>query len=152
MAKLIKNKQIKERTRPIMPWQVGEYDAVLDCNIIIPYQALLLCRLMDIPPLQIIKDFLNNLSCACYSSNGGDEAKAKLIDYFIAHGYGQQYYSEPEIKKVFKEMEALKMLFPDNGSSELVDSYASWREQHYDYWFEKWFYHSRRSLHKPAEK
>jgi len=56
--------------------------------------------------------------------------------------------SEDDIREIFKEMDALGLLFPKEGKSSLVDKYASWRDKHYKYWFKKWFWKPRRKLQK----
>lgn len=135
MKKTLSTKQ----TRPTLNWQTGAYDRMLQLQTHLPYQFLLLCRLMNTTPEQILLDFMDNLACGSWKREGRDEAKTYLIDYFIAHGYGRQQYTEADIRQMFKEMDAMGMLFPTNGGPNLINRYAKWRKGHYTYWFKKWF-------------
>lgn len=131
-----------------LKWQTGDYDRRMNFNFVLPYQFLLLCRLMDVTPKGVVTDFMDNLACASWRREGRDVAKEHLIDYFITHGYGQHHYTETNIREIFKEMDAIGMLFPSNGSSKMVDLYAKWREKHHTYWFKKWF----RKPRKPSKR
>ena len=88
---------------------------------------------------------MNNLACASCRRENRDKAKARLQEYFIEHGYGQQFYSPEEIKEIFRQLDAVGLLFPDNGG-DLVDLYDEWREEHEKYWFNKWYFKSSRRL------
>lgn len=132
-----KKKAIR-KPKPTLKWQTGDYDRHTKFNFILPYQFLLLCRLMDTTPERVILDFTDNLSCGSWKRAGRDKAKEHLINYFIAHGYGQHQYSEDDVREMFKEMDALGLLFPKGGKRKLVDLYADWRDEHSIYWFKKW--------------
>lgn len=126
-------------------WQTGPFGRHQNIRFTFPIGFLNLCKLFDITPEEILKDFTDNLSCGSWKRQGRDDAKKKLIEYVIEHGYGQAYYSIEEIRQVFKEMDALGMLFPKDGSSELIDLYSKWRSDHWNYWFDKWFHlHDRK--------
>jgi hypothetical protein len=50
-----------------------------------------------------------------------------------------------EIRQLFEEMDALGMLYPKNGKTAITALYVQWRDEHWKYWFEKWYYlHSRK--------
>jgi hypothetical protein len=139
----------KETTQKPKPkWQTGDYDRRAELNFTLPYPFLLLCRLMDVTPKQVIRDFADNLSCGSWKREGRDKAKEHLINYFIAHGYGQHHYPEEDIREIFKEMDALGLLFPANGKEKMIDVYSKWREKHYPHWFKQWFRKPRRKLSK----
>ncbi len=137
-----------KKPKPTLKWQTGAYERHAEFEFILPYQFLLLCRLMEVTPEEVIRDFTDNLACGSWKREGGDQAKEHLINYFIAHGYGQQHYTEDDIRQIFKEMDALGLLFPKNGKGDLVDLYADWREKHHTYWFKQWFRKPRRKLSK----
>ena len=73
--------------------------------------------------------------CDSWNREALDNEKEQLINYFIAHGYGQHNYSEEDIRKIFKEMDALGMLFPTNANNDLVDLYTKWLHKHHTHWF-----------------
>lgn len=54
----------------------------------------------------MLLDFMDNLSCGSWRREGRDEVKAKLIEYFILHKYGHDYYTAEEIREIFKKMDA----------------------------------------------
>lgn len=79
----------------------------------------------------------------CGKREGRDKAKEKLIEYFLEHGYGQDYYTAEDLRTLFREIDAVGLLFPSN-DSEMIDTYAKWREKHHRCWFQKWWLKYRR--------
>lgn len=146
MKKASTKAKTPRKNPPRMKWQTGDYARFANFQFMLPYQFLLLCRLMDVTPENVIIDFTRNLSCESWNREGRDDAKLYLTHYFIEHGYGQHLYTDDEIREMFREMDALGMLFPKNGKSKMVDLYADWRDKHHTYWFKKWFRKPRRKL------
>jgi hypothetical protein len=138
------NAELKSRKRQF-EWQTGAYSRNAEFRFVLPNQFLLLCKLMNMTPEDMIQDFMDNLSCSSWKRADRDKAKAYLIDYFVTHGYGQSHYTEKDIREMFKEMDALGSLFPENGDNEVIDKYATWRDAYHIYWFNKWFNRVRRS-------
>lgn len=121
--------------------------------LLLPQQFLLLCRLMEVTPETLFLDFAHNLCCGSWKREGRDEAKAHLLNYFIAHGYGRHLYTNTELQQLFKELDALGLLFPYNGNIQLVKQYTTWRSKHNRYWFKKWFEKpGRKAYKKPPKK
>jgi len=89
-------------------------------------------------PRTHLKDFTDNLSCSAKNRKGRDEAKQNLVDYFIAHHYGQQFYTPDEIKEMFKDMDAVGRLFPEDDDG-MIEVYGHWRDRQYKSWFTRWF-------------
>lgn len=129
--------------KPDMEWQVDDYSRTQDLNFMVPYQLLLLCKLVEVTPRQLILDFMDNLSCGSWKREGRAQAKEKLIEYFLQHEYGQGHYTLEDLRQMFKELDAVGMLFPKD-DDEMVDVYANWRDKHYKHWIEKWFGKYRR--------
>lgn len=89
---------------------------------------------------------MDNLDCGSWNREGRDKVKEKLIDYFIEHGYGQQHYSSVEIREMFKEMDAVGMLFPKSGKAKDMGLYTKWKDRYHNYWFKKWFKKHNRKI------
>ena len=149
MKKKTTYKQPQCKPKPELKWQTGAYERFADFNFILPYPFLLLCRLMGVKPLEALTDFMDNLSCGSWKREGRDTEKEHLINYFIAHGYGQEHYTEANIRQIFKEMDAVGLLFPREGNDKMVYRYAKWRDKHQTWWFKKWF---RKPRHTPLKK
>ena len=139
-------KTVSKKLKPDRKWQTGEYERFAKFKLSLPYQFLLLCKLMGITPRQVIIDFLDSLDCGSWKREGRDQAKEKLIDYFIELGYGKDYYIPEDIRGIFKEMDSIGRLFPNNGKMKLVDLHAKWRDKYHNYWFKKWFRKIRRKV------
>lgn len=127
-------------------WQKGEYSRHAEFDFILPRQFLMVCKLMEVTPREVIGDFIDNLSCGTWNREGRDHAKAKLIEYFVAHGYGQQYYSEEDIRIIFKEMDAMGSVWPNNSKIKLVNLTVRWRKKYQTYWFKQWHGKPRRKI------
>lgn len=128
----------KTTPQPTHPWQTGAWAREASFHFRLPDGFGLLCRLLGITPEQMLTDFMDNLACGSCRREGRDAAKAHLVEYVIAHGYRRQQFSEADIRKLFRELDAVGLLFPRHGSDELIDSYTQWREMQYQYWFEQW--------------
>lgn len=140
----MKNKiRVHDQPRPFMKWQTGEYERFHQIKHSFPISFLLLCKLTGITPRQILTDFADNLSCSGWKRQGRDIAKQHLINYFIAHKYGETYYSPEEIREIFSEMDAVGRLFP-KGDDEMISIYGQWRDKHYKSWFKTWYTKNRR--------
>jgi hypothetical protein len=133
-----------KKYKPLFKWQTGDYERRASFEFILPTQFLLLCKLMDTTPRNLLMDFMDNLSCGNWKRDGRDKAKEKLVEYFIEHGYGQQHYSVEEIRTVFKEMDAIGMVWPMDAKMKMVELSAEWQEQYHRYWFKKWIRRPRR--------
>jgi len=142
------DKKVTKKPEPQLGWQTGGYERRAEYKFTLPYQFLLLCRLMDVTPRDVIIDFMDSLSCASWNREGKDKAKEQLINYFITIGYGQHHYTEEDIRMMFKEMDALGLVFPANGKTKVVDLYVKWRDKYHNYWFKKWFKKPKRKLSK----
>jgi hypothetical protein len=127
-----------------MKWQTGAYAPQAHLDLLYPQSFLLLCKLAEVPPEQLITDFIDNLACSNWNRAGRDQAKSKLIDYFIDHGYGQDYYTAEDLRAIFTEMDAVGMVWPAEGKMKLVELSSRWRNKYYKYWFRKWHRKPRR--------
>lgn len=107
-----------------------------------PYQFYTLCKLIEINPTEILLDFMRNVGMDYQSM--GELQRTKAMEYFMSCKYGHSHYSEEEMKKIFKEMECLVALFPEENDAKLIDLYAAWKERHQSFWFDRWFFRARR--------
>jgi hypothetical protein len=139
-------KQKTKEAVPRQPWQQGKYARRLKLDIILPYQFLLLCRLWEVNPEDLITDFLDNLSHASWKREGRDTAKQKLVEYCLESGYGKNLYTEQQIIQIFKEIDAIGMMFPAKAGAMLLEKYVAFRDVYQDHWFNQWFYKTRRNL------
>lgn len=135
----------KKEPKPVLEWQTGDYKRQTEFKFTLPYQFLLLCKLMDVTPQQVLSDFMDNISCGSWKREGRDKAKNKLIEYFLEHGYGQQYYTVNEIESIFKELDAIGMLYPKDADTDIINEHTRWRENYHTWWFEKWFNKNKRT-------
>ena len=141
----------KRKPKPEFKWQVGDYARHAAFQYILPHGFLLICRLLDTTPDRMIYDFMVNTGGTKLKGEGNTISKEHLINYFIAQGYGQHHYTESDICVMFKELDAVGLLFPWNGGDKMVDLYSKWRDGHYRFWFKKWYHKTRRKLPKKQE-
>ena len=144
-----KNKRSSKRKKekPELPWQKGKYDRQQHFSFYLPYNLLLLCGLWQVPPKEVLLDFMDNLSFGSWKREGRDKAKEHLAQYIIAMGYGQQFYPPEDILIMFKQLDAMGMLFPKSGcDTELLDAHCAWRDKFQTAWFNEWFSKVRRNI------
>lgn len=116
----------------------------IDLSLILPWQFYLLCKLMEVEPKKVIYDFLCNAGMEGYGL--GETQRAKAMEYILSCGYGKEFYTEDDMRKIMKKMESISSLFPNKARSKLIDIHAHWRKKYYKYWFRKWFTKVRRKL------
>ena len=124
--------------KPVIKWQTGEFEQTQTITFDLPQQFLMLCKLADVSPQQVLSDFIDNLSNGSWKREGREKARHLLADYFIEHGYGKDNYSADELREMFTELDAMALLFPKNGNAGQLDAYSVWRTSHQQYWFDKW--------------
>jgi hypothetical protein len=140
------NKTTKSTPEPELKWQIGPYSRLAKFKFCLPYQFLLWCKLFGVTPRQVLIEFMDDADLGSWKREGNQQVREKLIEYFIERGYGKDYYSEDEIRQIFKELDGIGMLFPEKGKMNLIDLYAKWRDKHQKYFFKKWFNKARRKM------
>ena len=132
-------KKKKSRIRkPVMNWQTEAYCPKQTLTFEWPLQLLMICKLVNITPEQLLTDFIENISFGSWKREGRERSRQLLTEYFIEHGYGNEYYSADELKKMISELDAMALLFPRDGQPRHLDAYSRWRENQQEYWFQKW--------------
>ncbi len=131
MKKISLNKTPKQK--PLLKWQTGNYSPHLKFEATLPAPFLLLCRIANVPPQQLLTDFINHLAG---NTIGVD---SRLVEYFIARGYGKHDYYEEDIRSMFKELDAMAMLFPKNGTEAMIKGHTQWLNKYQQYWYKKWY-------------
>ena len=120
------------------------YEQRQEWQYLMPWPLLALCRMTEVPPKRLISQLLSDLAQDSWNRHPNEGVRSLLVEYFILRGYGADRYSEEDIRSMFAEMNALGMLWPDEGNSRLIDSHVKWRKRQQAYWFEKWYYKIRR--------
>lgn len=136
----------KRKHIPAMPWQIGPYARFTEFSFPIPYHALLLCKVLEVTPEDLLRDFLAMLSPGCNDVFHQSKKHAHLVDYIIRAEYGAQRYKEQEIRDMFTELNAISTLSPDGGSEDFREKHYRWREEYYNFWFKKWHGRFNREL------
>ncbi|MBS1653286.1 MAG: hypothetical protein JSU05_00450 [Bacteroidetes bacterium] len=131
---------------PDMEWQTGAYDRHASFAFILPYPFLLVCKLLEVTPEELLLDFMDHLAFSSWKRTGKETARTHLTEYFMAHGYGQQLYTPEDIRFILRELEALSLVWPDKCAMEFTELSSEWRKEYYHYWFNKWFEKPRRKL------
>ena len=117
-----------------------------NCNLSIPANFRMLCALFETSPEKILSDFMWNVSFMV--SKGTDETRNAALKYFLVCGYGQNIYSEQEIRQIFQELDAKRLLWPDRDekmiSKKQRELHYMWSNMYVQFWFEKWYRKNRR--------
>jgi hypothetical protein len=125
-------------------WDKDHYQRDQTIKFMLPWQFVYLCKLTDVTPREVLDRFMNDLGQESWKRNANDAVRQALIDYFILCGYGQKFYTEPDLRLMFKELDAIGSLWPDDAGMKLIDLHAKWRNKYQDHWFKKWYRKPRR--------
>jgi hypothetical protein len=137
-------KSVKALQKEPGRWAKSGFGRMQEIRIRIPVQALALLRLTGVKPDSLLLGFLDDLSHDSWKRNPDGEVRSLLVEYFLKLGYGQDYYSPEDIRQMFREMDAIGSLWPENGGVMPIMKHAKWRNWYYKYWFKKWYYKVRR--------
>lgn len=113
------------------------YDRVQMVRLDLPLQFMMLCQLLQVPPMKILDQFMIDVGGDSHRKSADPECRVKAVEYFVQCGYGKDY-SEQEIRKMLDELHAVGSLWPETDEEKMIDMHAAWREKYYQYWFEKW--------------
>lgn len=134
---MAKEKEVKPRK----PWHGAQK---FEGSLRIPCHIVMLCKLMNTHPSEILQGFLNCLAAEKNEKNP-EAAKHATIDFFIHYGLGKGYYSEEEIRTMFSELKQVNDLWPEGpATSKFIDDHAYWRGRYWKHWFKKWYWKIRR--------
>lgn len=130
----------KKGVTPKKPWEGSQ---ILEVRLRIPCDVVMMCKLADVQPENLLASFLGCLGVEKDSKNP-QAAKDACIEFFIRYGFANDHYSEEEIREMFKELAMVNDLWPDTGSSKLIDVHSHWRKKYWKHWFKKWYWKARR--------
>lgn len=120
-----------------MDWQHGEYSRQISFNFILPYDFLLLCRILNLTPGTVLTDFLKNLSAFGLDPNHST-ARMKLREYFIDYSSAHVSCGSDVIRNLFYELDLIASMNPPSSNDSLLNLYEKWRDAYLMYWFDKW--------------
>jgi hypothetical protein len=144
---------MKRKKKPSQPKYFGKgsgYERDQTLRFFMPWPLVALCRIAEVAPDELLHNFMNDLAHDSWKRPADDAIRSLLSEYFILRGYGKEYYAEEDIRTMFKEMDAVGMLWPETNNGKLIDRHARWRNKYQKFWFKKWYYKIRR--HKPSTK
>jgi hypothetical protein len=125
-------------------WDKDEYARDQTLRLILPWQFLFMCKLTGVTPDEVLDRFMNDLGQESWKRRANDGVRQALVDYFVLCEYGQKWYSEQEIRQMFRELDAIGSLWPENAGMKLIRRHASWKQKYQDFWFKKWYRKLRR--------
>jgi hypothetical protein len=128
----------KKTPEPRLKWQVEDFARHQEFRFHLPYPFLLLCKLWNKTPDDLLNDFMHNISAGSSHIQGTPQAKAFLHQFAIEMGYGQPQYTKEDIAKMFTELENIGSLWPDDAKMKIIEMHAKWRDEYYNWWFKKW--------------
>lgn len=127
------------RKKPRLKWQKGAYERHVEYKFILPYEFLLICKLLDVEPQNVLSDFMNAVSCGSVNGKGKEGAVTKAVEYFLECGYGEKFYSEQSRREMFRELNSLGILWPAGAKMKFIEMHAKWHTTYLNHWFKKWY-------------
>lgn len=134
----------KRAIKPDHKWEKDGYERRQQIKFMLPCQFLYLCKLTGVTPDEILHRFMDDLGQESWKRSENPAVRQTLIEYFIQRGWGQGFYTETDLRKMFAELDAIGSLWPENAKMKLIDRHAGWRNKYHRYWFKKWYYKVRR--------
>ena len=144
-------KKKKQRSKKNLFVKDGTYERMQELQFHFPYQFLMLCKLVQVPPKTILSHFMQDVGRDSWQRHKNDEIRILTADYMLLRGYGQDYYTKDDLRQMLEELNAIGSLWPESASMKLIEQHSRWRDKYYKYWFKKWFYKVRRKASNRAE-
>lgn len=136
----VKKRKIKREHK----WEKGDYAQMQEMKLILPWQFLYVCKLTAVTPKEVLNQFLDDLGQESFKRSENPATRQTLIEYFIQRGWGQDFYTETDIRKMFAELDAIGSLWPKDARLKWMEQHARWRNKYHRYWFKKWYRKIRR--------
>jgi len=130
---------MKKKDSPTKPWKGAEKKSL---ELFVPANFLMLCALFEIEPAKLLSDFMSTLGGESFGL--GDRQKQKAKAYFMKCKYGRDLYTKKDILTIFKEVQAVSALWPEDDNYKILDLHTEWRNKYHKYWYKKWFHKARR--------
>ena len=124
-------------------------------KLMIPANFRMLCALFETPVEKILSDFMWKLSSM--PDTATHEQRKAAFEFVLACKYGQNNYPEEEIRQMFQELEAKRILWPEINDNILGPDqrqlHCLWSNMYMQYWFERWYTkHRKKGDEKPMKK
>lgn len=139
MKKTLTNYITRNKPKSEQGWQTGVYSKTQQLRFHIPYGFLLLCKLWNTTPDDVLTDFMDCLAGSIRQENKNPEAIVHIQQFALSMTYGQHHYTKEDIQTMFAELNAIALLWPQNAETKFMEMHARWRQQYYNWWFEKWY-------------
>lgn len=125
-----------------------QYAQEQNIQLTLPLHVVHLCKMLEVSPKEIILDLIYSIGKSCKKANGDFEEAA--TEYFLEKGYGQELFTERQIRQMMVGLIALEIVFPSD--SEDRDAFRRWQrlsKTYLDLWTLKW--QSKKSIPQKVE-
>ena len=127
----------KPAVLPRMSWQKEEYSRVGEYKFVLPYEFLLITKLLGITPRELLRNFIDHL-CGCSVTKTTDAlARQKLVEYLVLLKPGTGLSSD-DIWKMFGELQALTIPDLSEADEEMLNHFEAWKNHYLHHWYHKW--------------
>lgn len=125
-------------------WEADNHygDKAFTGSLIVPANFRLLCALWKVTPEAVLANFMHLASFA--PKEGTSRRERRLAKgYLMACRYGQKEYTRKEIKEMFAELKANRLI-QDSLEAEMLEvdkvSLRATDMKYKEFWFNKWFF------------
>jgi hypothetical protein len=107
-------------------------------DLVLPLRFLELCKMLEVTPVKVIDDLIWNIASRVTFKDA--IFKQQATDYFVAQGYGRQYYTPDEIRQMIAELGVVVGLRPSNNTKprKRLNEYSDMRNEFIKVWVNKW--------------
>ena len=134
----------KKPVKPVEKPKSDPYSRDQDIRLDLPYQFMLLCKLVQVPPERMLRDFMTNVGRDSWDRSSNEAQRTTALAYFMECGYGQDFYTPEDLRQIFWDLDAIGGLWPRGAEMKMIDLQAKWRDKYHKYWFKKWYRKVRR--------
>ncbi len=109
-------------------------------DLFLPSNFRMLCAILNVKPEDVIRDFMWMVS---YSSldRGKEKQRKAAKKFFLSCNFGRLRYSRKDIKKMFRELKAVRTIYGTTENMDCGDKELFWKNNHMYtiHWFKRWF-------------
>jgi hypothetical protein len=104
----------------------------------VPFQFVLLCRLLGITPEKMLTEFAEHVAMTTWKNQNSENQRKLLREYISEMKYGCERFSVAELKELLQHLSVFSSINLADAPVSLLEVHETWRDQYLKHWFQYW--------------
>jgi hypothetical protein len=116
----------------------AEVNQPITLLLTVPFQFVLLCRLLGIAPETMLTEFAEHVAMTTWKNQNSENQRKLLREYISEMKYGCERFSAAELKELLQHLSVFSSINLTNAPVRLLEVHETWRDQYLKHWFHYW--------------